>query len=127
MKDNKGQEVPDKYVPSGSLSRSVSHTTTYPWFVNGVEQSYLVKIGSQSGIRTITMGGKASIELPGANSSISSLKVDGGMGYMPVNWEAWDITTKTKDEYPNIVYKVWTLKSEYAKDLNHEINFTLAL
>lgn len=127
LTDNKGQVVPDKYIPAGSLNRSVTHVTTYPWFVNGIEQYSLIRMGSSSGTLTISMGGKARIELPGANSSIPSLKVDGGMGYMPVNWEAWDVTTTTKPEYPGVTYKVWTIKSEYAKDLNHEINFTLAL
>lgn len=125
--DNKGQEVPDKFIPAGSLNRSTTHTTTYPWFVNGVEQSYLVRINSSSGVRSISMGGKASIELPGANSSISSLTVNGGMGFMPVDWDAWEVTTKTRQDYPGVVYKVWTLKSEYSDVLNHEINFTLAL
>lgn len=124
--DSKGN-VTDKRVEAGSKTASVSYVTTYPWYAgnkSSVTKQALVQFGSASGEKTITMGGQATIKLPGSGSTIKSFTVDGGLGYTAVNLGGWSETT---EQLNGITYKVWTKNDPYQSDLSHKINFTLAL
>ncbi len=126
LKDSKGQ-VTDQRVEAGSLVATSTYVTTYPWYAgnstNVIKQS-LVAFGSSSGEKTITMGAKACVKLPGIGSTINSFTVDGGLGYTAVNLAGW---TESTEELNGVTYKVWTKNDEYQSDLSHRINFTLAL
>lgn len=49
-------------------------SATYPWYYN-THKGTLVKYGTQSNIMEINLSGKAVIKIPGANSTLDSLKV----------------------------------------------------
>lgn len=129
LRDSKGQ-LTDQRVEAGSLTATATYITTYPWYAGNTNKTIkqsLVQFDSYSGEKTVTLTGKAVIELPGANSTITSMEINGGMGFMPVEWNAWEISTKTNPDYPNIIYKVWTLKDTYNTDIPHKLNFKLVV
>lgn len=129
LTDSKGQ-ITDKRIEAGYLTATSTYITTYPWYAGNttsVTPQALVQFNSPSGEKTVTLTGKAVIELPGANSTITSMEINGGMGFMPVEWNAWEISTKTNPDYPNIIYKVWTLKDTYNTDIPHKLNFKLVV
>lgn len=126
LTDSKGQ-ITDKRIEAGSLTATATYVTTYPWYAGdttSVSKQTLVAFGSASGEKTITMGGRSVVKLPGANSTINSFTVDGGLGYTAVNLAGW---TEGTEELNGITYKVWTKGDAYQSDLSHKINFTLAL
>lgn len=126
LTDSKGN-ITDKRIEAGSLTTSFVITTTYPWYAGAkgaeVKQS-LVKFNTSSGTISLTLGGQSVIKLPGANSSISSFKVNGGLGFLDVDLGGW---TESTEEMNGITYKVWTKNDSYSSDLPHQINFTLSL
>ena len=126
IKDSKGQ-VTNKRVEAGTVTASSTIITTYAWFAgntNSVYKQSLVQFGYSSGEKVVSMGGNAVVKLPGANSSINSFTVDGGLGYTAVNLSGW---TESTEEINGITYKVWTKNDPYSSDCSHKINFTLAL
>lgn len=126
LTDSKGQ-LTDKRIEEGSLTATSTYTTTYPWYAGNTQSTTkqaLVRFGSASGEKTLTMGGQAVIKLPGTGSTINSFTVDGGLGYTAVNLAGWSETT---EELNGTTYKVWTKNDAYQSDLPHKINFTLAL
>lgn len=71
----------------------------------------------------INLSGKAVIKIPGTNSTLDSLKVNGGLGFLDVNMSGW---TKTTEQINDYTYQVWTKNDSYASELPHQIQFTLA-
>jgi hypothetical protein len=68
-------------------------SATYPWYYN-THKGTLVKYGTQSDIIEINLSGKAVIKIPGINSTLNSLKVNGGLGFLDVDMSGWTKTTE---------------------------------
>ena len=77
----------------------------------------------QSNIMEINLSGKAVIKIPGANSTLDSLKVNGGLGFLEIDMSGW---TKSIEQINDYTYQVWTKNDSYASELPHQIQFTLA-
>ena len=120
--DNKG-DVTSMRIEGGTNFASTNVTTTYPWYVGNSKQN-LVKFGQQSGTLSFYVSGKATVKLPGNNSSLISFKVDGGLGYLDIDLTGW---TETKETINGVPYKVWTKNDEYPSSLPHQINFKLEM
>lgn len=122
--DNKGQTT-NKRIEAGTLVATSTIVATKPWYAGNaasiVEQS-LIAFNTSSGDIEIPLSGKATIKLPGSNTTLNSFKVDGGLGYLDVDLTSWTETTEVINNY---TYKVWTKSDEYASILPHKINFTL--
>lgn len=114
-------ELTNQRIEAGSLRLLVNITATYPWYYNN-NKGQLVAFNSQSNELTIQLSGKATIKLPGVNSTIDSFKVDGGLGYLDVNLDGWD---KSTEEINGYTYSVWTKQDAYVSTLPHKIQFTL--
>lgn len=120
--DNKG-EVTSKRVEAGTLNASFTISATYPWYVDNIKQS-LIKFDTASGLKEFISTGNTIIKLPGINSKINSLKVNGGLGFLDVNLEGWE---KSTEELNGITYQVWTKTDPYTSNLPHQIQFKLSL
>lgn len=123
--NNKG-EVTDQRVEAGSISTETSVNSTYPWYAGNTQSTtkqQLVPFNKESGVITFSLQGQAIIKLPGQNTTISSFKVDGGLGYLNVDLTGWTESIEYISGFP---YKVWTKKESYSGILSHQINFTLA-
>lgn len=114
-------EVTKLRVEAGTVGLLVNITATYPWYYNDTKGK-LIEYGTQSPVLDITLTDKATIKLPGINSTIDSFKVDGGLGYLDVNMDGWD---KSTEEINGYTYSVWTKQDEYVSSLPHKIQFTL--
>lgn len=120
--DDRGQTT-DKRIEAGTINENlVTITATYPWYYNNTKGT-LVKYNSQSEIMEINLTGNATIKIPGANSTLDVLKVDGGLGFLDVDLSGW---TKTTEQINNYTYQVWTKNDAYTSELPHKIQFTLA-
>lgn len=120
--DDKGQTT-DKRIEAGSINKTVATiSATYPWYYN-THKGTLVKYGTQSNIMEINLSGKAVIKIPGANSTLDSLKVNGGLGFLEIDMSGW---TKSIEQINDYTYQVWTKNDSYASELPHQIQFTLA-
>ena len=120
--DDRGQTT-DKRIEAGSINKTVATiSATYPWYYN-THKGTLVKYGTQSNIMEINLSGKAVIKIPGANSTLDSLKVNGGLGFLEIDMSGW---TKSIEQINNYTYQVWTKNDSYASELPHQIQFTLA-
>jgi hypothetical protein len=75
-------------------------SATYPWYYN-TNKGTLVKYGTQSKVMEINLSGKAVIKIPGTNSTLNSLKVNGGLGFLDVDMSGW---TKTTEQINNYTY-----------------------
>jgi hypothetical protein len=73
-------------------------SATYPWYYN-THKGTLVKYGTQSDIMEINLSGKAVIKIPGTNSTLDSLKVNGGLGFLDVDMSGWTKTTEQINDY----------------------------
>ena len=128
LENNKG-EITDIRVEEGIVETEIYVVATYPWytsFSNGdspENKQELVAFGISEPI-IISLQNYPQIWLPGENSQILSFKADTGLGYLPVDMDGWEQTTK---QYNNITYKVWSKKNPYAAIITHEIQFKLAL
>lgn len=120
--DNKGNTT-NQRVESGTKTTSITVTTTYPWYVGNSKQN-LIKFNIQSGLQEFSVSGKAVIKLPGANTELTSFKVNGGLGYLDIDLNGWSESTETIN---GIMYKTWTKNDEYPSVLPHQINFKLKL
>ena len=123
--NNKG-EVTDKRIEAGSIQATTQITATYPWYVGNTDsiiKQVLIPFNQQSGIITFLLTGKAVIKLPGSNTQLHSFTVDGGLGYLDIDLNGWDLST---EEINGFTYKVWTKKDSYQSTLSHQINFTLS-
>lgn len=119
--DDRGQTT-DKRIEAGSINKTVATiSATYPWYYNNTK-GQLVVFNTQSNELTIQLSGKATIKLPGINSTIDLFKVDGGLGYLDVNLDGWD---KSTEEINGYTYSVWTKQDAYVSTLPHKIQFTL--
>ena len=123
--NNKGEQT-EKRVEAGSLEATAQIIATYPWYAGNsvqVTKQELIPFNQASGIKEISLSGKAIVKLPGSNSQITSFKVDGGLGYLDVDLNSWETST----EYiSGELYKVWTKQDEYSSALPHQINFILS-
>lgn len=120
--DDRGQ-ITDKRIEAGTINKTLATiTATYPWYYNNTKGT-LVKYNSQSELMQINLTGNATIKIPGANSTLDSLKVDGGLGFLDVDLSGW---TKTTEQINNYTYQVWTKNDAYTSELPHKIQFTLA-
>ena len=127
LKNNR-EEVTDIRVESGEISTTKNVKVTYPWFTgsieDGVQKQILVPINESSGYIDISLSKHAVIKIPGAKSTLSSFRVDSGLGYLDVDISGWEQT----QEYINgVPYKVWTKKDEYVAILPHKVNFTIVV
>lgn len=127
LKNNR-EEVTDIRVESGEISTTKNVKVTYPWFAgsteDGVQKQILVPINESSGYIDILLSKHAIIKIPGARSTLSSFRVDSGLGYLDVDISGWEQT----QEYINgVPYKVWTKKDEYVAILPHKVNFTIVV
>lgn len=121
LTDDRGQTT-DKRIEAGSINKTVATiSATYPWYYNNTK-GQLVVFNTQSNELTIQLSGKATIKLPGINSTIDLFKVDGGLGYLDVNLDGWD---KSTEEINGYTYSVWTKQDAYVSTLPHKIQFTL--
>lgn len=120
--DNKGNTT-NQRVEAGTKTTSITVTTTYPWYVGNSKQN-LIKFNIQSGLQEFSVSGKAVIKLPGANTELTSFKVNGGLGYLDIDLNGWSESTETIN---GIMYKTWTKNDEYPSVLPHQINFKLKL
>lgn len=120
--DNKGNTT-NQRVEAGTKTTSITVTTTYPWYVGNSKQN-LIKFDVQSGLQEFSVSGKAVIKLPGANTELTSFKVNGGLGYLDIDLNGWSESTETIN---GITYKTWTKNDEYPSVLPHQINFKLKL
>lgn len=114
-------ELTNQRIEAGSIELLVNITATYPWYYNN-NKGQLVEFNTQSDELTIQLSGKATIKLPGVNSTIDSFKVDGGLSYLDVNLDGWD---KSTEEINGYTYSVWTKQDAYVSTLPHKIQFTL--
>ena len=125
LKNNR-EEITDIRVESGEISTTKNVKVTYPWFAgsteDGVQKQILVPINESSGYIDISLSKHAVIKIPGAKSTLSSFRVDSGLGYLDVDISGWEQTQEYINEVP---YKVWTKKDEYVAILPHKINFTI--
>lgn len=120
--DDRGQTT-DKRIEAGTINETLATiTATYPWYYNNTKGT-LVKYNSQSEVMEINLTGNATIKIPGANSTLDVLKVDGGLGFLDVDLSGW---TKTTEQINNYTYQVWTKNDAYTSELPHKIQFTLA-
>ena len=120
--DDRGQTT-DKRIEAGTINETLATiTATYPWYYNNTKGT-LVKYNSQSEVMEINLTGNATIKIPGANSTLDILKVDGGLGFLDVDLSGW---TKTTEQINNYTYQVWTKNDAYTSELPHKIQFTLA-
>lgn len=120
--DDRGQTT-DKRIEAGTINETLATiTATYPWYYNNTKGT-LVKYNSQSEIMEINLTDNATIKIPGANSTLDVLKVDGGLGFLDVDLSGW---TKTTEQINNYTYQVWTKNDAYTSELPHKIQFTLA-
>ena len=122
--DNKG-ETTNKRVEAGTIETITSTVATYPWYAgntSSVSKQVLVAFNQDSGVRTISLSGTAVIKLPGSKSTLTSFKVDGGLGYLDVNLTGW---TESTEQINGFTYKVWTKNDSYASVLPHQIQFKL--
>lgn len=122
--NNKG-EITDQRVEAGSINAEISVTSTYPWYAGNIQSTtkqQLIPFNQSSGTITFSLSGQAIIKLPGQNTTISSFKVDGGLGYLNVDLTGWTESIEYISGFP---YKVWTKKESYSGILSHQINFTL--
>lgn len=121
--DDRGQTT-DKRIEAGTINENLATiTATYPWYYNNNTKGTLVKYNSQSEVMEINLTGNATIKIPGANSTLDVLKVDGGLGFLDVDLSGW---TKTTEQINNYTYQVWTKNDAYTSELPHKIQFTLA-
>lgn len=127
LKNNRG-ETTDIRVEAGAISTTKSVKVTYPWFAgnveSGVTKQRLVPVGEPSGILDFSLNKHAIIKLPGANTTITSFRVDSGLGYLDVDMDGWNQTTESLN---GVTYKVWTKTDSYAAILPHRINFTIRM
>ena len=125
LKNNR-EEITDIRVESGEISTTKNVKVTYPWFAgsteDGVQKQILVPVNEVSGYIDISLSKHAVIKIPGAKSTLSSFRVDSGLGYLDVDISGWEQTQEYINEVP---YKVWTKKDEYVAILPHKINFTI--
>lgn len=120
--DDRGQTT-DKRIEAGSINKTVATiSATYPWYYN-THKGTLVKYDTQSNIMEINLSGKAVIKIPGANSTLDSFKVNGGLGFLEIDMSGW---TKSIEQINDYTYQVWTKNDSYASELPHQIQFTLA-
>ena len=122
--DNKG-ETTNKRVEAGTIETTTSTVATYPWYAgntSSVSKQALVAFNQDSGVRTISLSGTAVIKLPGSKSTLTSFKVDGGLGYLDVDLTGW---TESTEQINGFTYKVWTKNDSYASVLPHQIQFKL--
>lgn len=122
--DNKG-ETTNKRVEAGTIETTTSTVATYPWYagnISSVSKQTLVAFNQDSGVRTISLSGTAVIKLPGSKSTLTSFKVDGGLGYLDVDLTGW---TESTEQINGFTYKVWTKNDSYASVLPHQIQFKL--
>lgn len=127
LKNNR-EEITDIRVIQGEVSTTKNVKVTYPWFVgsteDGVQKQILVPINESSGYIDISLSKHAVIKIPGVKSTLSSFRVDSGLGYLDVDISGWEQT----QEYINgVPYKVWTKKDEYVAILPHKVNFTIVV
>lgn len=121
LTDDRGQTT-NKRIEAGSINKTVATiSATYPWYYNNTK-GQLVVFNTQSNELIIQLSGKATIKLPGINSTIDLFKVDGGLGYLDVNLDGWD---KSTEEINGYTYSVWTKQDAYVSTLPHKIQFTL--
>lgn len=127
LKNNRG-DVTTQRVEAGTLSESRTIEVTYPWYAgneNGVTEQPLIPVDTYTEYLEFTAGSKVTVKIPGTNSIIESLQVDGGLGYLPVTEEDWSKTTETSTL--GIDYIVYQKKSAYIKDLKHRIKFKIVI
>ena len=127
MKNNRG-ETTDKRVEAGAVSTTKSVKVTYPWFAgsveSGVTKQRLVPIGEPSGFLDFSLNKHAIVKLPGINTTVTSFRVDSGLGYLDVDMDGW---TESSEVLNGVYYKVWTKVDSYAAILPHRINFTIRM
>jgi len=98
-------------------TKTVSVTSTYPWYINDTKQSSLIVLNGQKTIET-TLDGQPSIKVPGAGSAIS-VQVDLGFGYMDVDW------TSSTELINGITYATLTKPDSYTTASKHKITITI--
>lgn len=127
LKNNRG-ETTDRRIEAGAVSTTKSVKVTYPWYAGsteeGVTKQRLVPVNEISGVLDFSLSKHAVIKLPGANTTISSFRVDSGLGYLDVDMDGWNLTTENIN---GVTYKVWTKSDSYAAILPHRINFTIRM
>ena len=127
LKNNRG-ETTDRRIEAGAVSTTKSVKVTYPWYAGsteeGVTKQRLVPVNEISGVLDFSLSKHAVIKLPGANTTISSFRLDSGLGYLDVDMDGWNLTTETLN---GVTYKVWTKSDSYAAILPHRINFTIRM
>ena len=127
--NNKGEVTNDR-IEENTIGVETYITATYPWYTSSSNGEFpelkqeLIAFGTNSDFILISLHGQPQIWLPGENSTILSFKADTGLGYLPVDMDGWEQTTK---QYNNITYKVWSKKNSYSAIITHEIQFKLAL
>lgn len=127
LKNNRGETTSNR-IEAGAVSTTKSVKVTYPWYAgsreNGVSKQILVPVNELSGIIEFSLQKHAIIKIPGEHSTISSFRLDSGLGYMDVDMDGWVYSTESINGVP---YKVWTKIDNYAAILPHRINFTIVM
>ena len=127
LKNNR-EETTNIRVEAGAISTTKSVKVTYPWYAgsveSGVTKQRLVPVNEISGALDFSLNKHAVVKLPGANTTVSSFRVDSGLGYLDVDMDGWTQTTETLN---GVTYKVWTKTDSYAAILPHKINFTIRM
>jgi hypothetical protein len=127
LKNNRG-ETTDLRIEAGAVSTTKSVKVTYPWYAgsveSGVTKQCLVPIDEPSGILEFPLNKHAIVKLPGADTIITSFRVDSGLGFLDVDMDGWNQTTENLN---GVTYKVWTKIDSYAAILPHRINFTIRI
>jgi hypothetical protein len=127
LKNNR-EETTNIRVEAGAISTTKSVKVTYPWYAgsveSGVTKQRLVPVNEISGALDFSLNKHAVVKLPGANTTVSSFRVDSGLGYLDVDMDGWTQTTETLN---GVIYKVWTKTDSYAAILLHKINFTIRM
>lgn len=105
-------------VPAVSSStKTVSVTSTYPWYINDKKQSTLITLGGTKTVE-VSLSGQPCIKAPGAGSTIA-VQVDLGFGYMDVAWESGTETIN------GITYVTLTKPDSYTTASKHKITITV--
>lgn len=112
--------VPSK--TNATISKTV--TSTYPWFINTIEQA-LVAIGDSKTIE-VELTGSPSIKVPFANSTVT-IQADLGFGWMDVDWNVSTDNSNLGGAIDETVpYKVYSKPDSYASSVKHRITINLS-
>ena len=111
--------VPSK--TNATISKTV--TSTYPWFINTIEQ-VLVAIGNSKTIE-VELTGSPSIKVPFTNSTVT-IQADLGFGWMDIDWNVSIDNSNLGGAIDETVpYKVYSKPDSYSNSVKHKITINL--